>query len=79
MENAYATIKLQVLPILLTPAYTRKKVPHSIFATRLLFENSELFEFSSIYVGVWQISAVKHPPGHITTTPFMHPCISKSK
>jgi hypothetical protein len=33
MENTYATIKLQILPYLLTPASTREKVPHSIFET----------------------------------------------
>jgi hypothetical protein len=37
MENDYATIELQVLTNLLAPASTRKKVPHSIFATRLLY------------------------------------------
>jgi hypothetical protein len=36
MENAYATI--QVLPNLLTPASTRKKVPHSTFETRVYYE-----------------------------------------
>jgi hypothetical protein len=30
-------IKLQVLPNLLTPASTKKKVPHSIFETRLFW------------------------------------------
>jgi hypothetical protein len=35
MENTYATIKLHVLPYLLTPAATMKKVPYSIFETRL--------------------------------------------
>jgi hypothetical protein len=32
----YATIKLQVLPSLLTPVSTRKKVARFIFETRLL-------------------------------------------
>jgi hypothetical protein len=37
MKNIYATIKLQALPNLFTPASTRKKiVPYSIFETRLL-------------------------------------------
>jgi hypothetical protein len=36
MVNTYATIKLQVLPNLLTSAFTRKISAHSIFETRLL-------------------------------------------
>jgi hypothetical protein len=35
MKNTYATIKLQVLPNLLTPSTRKKKVPHSIFETLL--------------------------------------------
>jgi hypothetical protein len=36
MGNIYATIKLQVLPNLLTPASIMKNVPHSTFETGLL-------------------------------------------
>jgi hypothetical protein len=42
MENAYATIKLQVLPNLLTPASTRKKSAQFHFATRLLVRLTEV-------------------------------------
>jgi hypothetical protein len=52
MENTYATIKLQVLPNLLTPASTRKKVPHSIFETGLLSEhekNNEACQNGHVY------------------------------
>jgi hypothetical protein len=40
MESTYATMKFQVLSNLLTPASTRKKLPHSIFETRLLQNKS---------------------------------------
>jgi hypothetical protein len=43
----YATIILQVLSNLLTPASTRKKVPHSIFETRLLVNMHILWRLSN--------------------------------
>jgi hypothetical protein len=42
MDNIYATMKLQVLPNLLTPASTRKKVPHSTFETGQLINKITL-------------------------------------
>jgi hypothetical protein len=57
-ENTYETIKLQVLPNLLTPVSTRKKVPHSIFETRLLLvrvvivcSGPNRFKSDSLYCG----------------------------
>jgi hypothetical protein len=44
MENTYAAINLQVLSHLLTSASTRKKVPYSIFETRLLKNHLNLFD-----------------------------------
>jgi hypothetical protein len=37
MENTYATIKLQVLPNLLTPVLQGKKGTHFLFESRLLY------------------------------------------
>jgi hypothetical protein len=42
MGNIYATIKLQVLPNLLTPASIMKIVPHSTFETGLFISNAKV-------------------------------------
>jgi hypothetical protein len=56
MENTYATIKLQVLPKLLTPASTRTNVPYSIFETHLFGKILEIFQHIGIFSLFWKFS-----------------------